>query len=604
MRLLILALFVTGCMNFDWRSGKLSCGADGECPSGLVCADSQCVTPDEAMDVVTDDSSEGDTDKEVVGSDDMDSEFQPDSESIEESDSQIICGELVCSPWGSCDDVKCDEKDGKPVCIHGANAEICPLADCGIAECDTDDFYCRYVPNDEDCLGGEECLEASCEASKEGEPPECTRWMDPWLCEPGHICSELDGYQCQQGMCYAASVGEEAALTSAMSRSYTPSVVRETDGFAAVWINDTTSSGYGRINFLKFNGAGKPLLATLKQITTEKPARFPVLLYLGTDRGFAVVHQGWNSGNNTHQIYLIFLGANGSYDDIQYEISTDVNSFSYYPAAALHEPSMGIGVVWTDDRNETPEGSVQKDIYAAVFDVRERRIVTGNQRVTDTTNHEYWPEIVATANGFVVAMQRKNEQLIATRRLGLNAVPLGALESIVPSESATRPIALALGENDEIGIAWRDVTQGENQPKIAFALLDSDGKRSPKTAEPIILGSGLLHKYYDAEQVDYVGDLDLAWNADRRIFVAIWDTAPLGMPLYPDNAEIFAACINMDNPVPESPWQLSFDDNRSIMPAFALQGGVGLVVWHDNRKNIIDDKLVGEVYKATFGSNN
>ena len=595
MRFLFLAFFITGCMQFDWQSGTLACGDEGECPSGMKCSQGYCVDGDDPW-------PDG-SDSESFDSDQSPTDVDEGSDSLDDTNSAIECGDTVCVPNGDCDAVACEEQDGQKTCVHQSAVESCPAAECGVVECDTEDYSCRYLPVDEDCIEDEQCLEAQCAAEKEGDPPQCSTWMDEWLCESGYICSPSMGYKCEQGSCFGASVGEETQLTQLASKSFLPSISKSDDGFAVVWV-DSSSGGYGQLYIYFLDHDGEPVPGTMKVVDVGTYVRNPVILYLGYKEGFAVVYQGWNSSSNTHEIFLVLLDSAGVYDNNRYPISDVSNSHSYYASAAFHATSKGVGIAWTDDRNKTADDAVQKDIYATVFDVKQRFLVAGNQRITNTENHEFWPEIVATQNGFVVAMQRKGEQVLTTRRLGTNAIPLGGLENIALAGTATRPLALAANDNDEIGIVWRDITLGSSKPRTVFALLDQYGKLSPKIADPVVVGGGLFSNYYPAEEIDYVGRLNLAWDTVRESFVFAWDGIPDGGSGKPDQAEILLSCISVTGAQADSPWQISFNQDRSIMPSLVVDGGFGVVVWHDNRNSFNSDALDGEVYKSTFGSNN
>lgn len=588
MIIYFLAFVVAGCMSFEWQSGKLACGTEGECPPSFTCDKGRCVYED------------GEVSTESTG----DRSTEGDTGNKQTDDDAIWCGDTLCSPLGECDFVKCEKKDGDFVCVHEANQGKCMGAECGAVECDSENFTCRYVPDDSNCKSDGECLEAICALEKNDEPPSCTTVYDSWLCDPGHTCSEATEFNCVPGDCALATVGKEAQLSDSSGKSYYPTVSKSDSGFAVAWVDDVNSNDYGFLYFELFDDRGAPIPGTLKILETSTSVRYPQLMYLGDNKGFAVVYQGWNAKTSKHEIYLFLMNSVGNPDGVLYKISEELGSHSYYPAAALHKDTRRVGIVWTDEQNSITSKNEQKEIYAAVFSIGEKLLVAKNQRVTKTVPEEYWPAIVATKNGFIVAMHRKTDNVIATRTLNVNGVLGNELTLVSSSGSATRPIAMATDGDETVGIAWRDTTLGSSKPRIVFSLLDNDGKPLTGVGSSTVVGRALISKRYELEKSDYAGGLDLTFDTAEKSFVVAWDMVPSNDSGDPNEADIFLARIGAESGVAESPWQMSVDENRSIMPQIAMDGGFGLVAWHDNRDEVDPNTFIGEVYKTTFSCNN
>jgi len=271
-----------------------------------------------------------------------------------------------------------------------------------------------------------------------------------------------------------------------------------------------------------------------------------------------------------------------------------------YPAAAYNS-TLGtdgtLGIVWSDKRNCVCEGANYDhlaEIYAATFNVR-GKIASTNSRLTETVLDEWWPAVAETSTGFVAAMHRAHDGIITTRGFNALGQPQGVLQNATPTP-ATRPVALSWNGVDRLGMAWRDLRIGLEDPRIMFKLLDSSGAPIGSMEDGIIVGNGVR---YIEEPGPYPGAIGLSWDESHQIFTIVWDMVPGDPYGHPEEAEVFITRISSDAVSVDSPRQLSNDANGSIMPSVAMQA-VALIAWHDNRNEVDGGLFAGDIYTSTL----
>ncbi|MDD5308563.1 MAG: hypothetical protein PHU25_14675 [Deltaproteobacteria bacterium] len=606
----VLAICVSaaGCMDLSWKSGQLKCGPEGECPDGLSCAaDGWCRSGEPpASDAAADGDSDGDTDTDTDTDTDADTDTDTDTDGDSDTDADADADgdsdtdadadadgdsdTCTCETQGGCGAASCVAADGGAIaCDYAPDPDLCAAPGCGSVTCDTS-FVCSYTPADTDCtVDGGECYAAAC---TQGSPPTCQFSPVVESCAPGQYCDATGGYTCESGGCADAGVGAETRVTTAAGVSFSPSIAPAAAGYAVAW-TDFVDNVQGEISFNTISAAGT--LGTMKRVQPDFNGRYPKLLRVGS--GYALVFQSWSATSSSHEIFLLFLDADGDATGTPIQVSQADTAASAYPDADFL-PTLGdsgrIGIAWSDQRGVFPDW----DVYARVYDVATSSLLdTADRQLSSMLSDEVGVRVSRTSHGgtdtFAAVFQSSLENKVYWRTFdGTGAGPL----TPVTDALAARPVALAWDGGEKLALAFRS-----NLGRVEFELLDGDGTVS---FGPIEIGDALgpANTHLGGYVVAYLDLFAISFDASRDAFLVAWDAEPGVANGGFNNAEVFLGRVSHDGSRVEAPWQVSSSaavGNRSIQPQ--LQAGEpSMIVWSDNRDEIDTDDYSGEIYAVPW----
>jgi hypothetical protein len=552
--LALAGLLAAGCIDFGWKSGQFICDEENPCPHGFGCVDGECIEGAANSDTDTDADTDADADSDTDTDADTDSDTDADTDSDTDTDAD------------SDSDTDTD------------------------SDSDTDTCHA-----DTDCVLGDECGDATCVlAEMDAGAGVCAYASSTPMCDPGHTCAAAPEYTCFAGSCADGGVGDEAQVSAVTDGSaLKPSIAATDSGFAVAWEEQYAN---GHIYFARLDSDGALIAGSQTQVSSANYCDFPVLLWLGTGNGFALVYTGWNGAS--WEILLRRLDADGSPTASAVQISDATTATSHWEDAAL-APGLGtsgrIGIAWSDLR----DAGSSNNVYAAVYDLATDAVVdnggTTNTQITNGTGEELWPAIAATGTGFVIAVEQGSR--IVTRSLDSDGVPAASLNTVTPVASSSYPADIAFDGVGSLGLVWRD-TRTNGKAVAMFRVLDGDGTTGEPLENGLAIGNGLAEVGIGS-LLDR-GQFALEHDPVSAAWVLAWDSVPGSVEGSPNEAEIFVTRIAGDGASFDSPYQLSHGtDGRSVMPSLAI-GGSYVTVWHDNRDDLADDTWAGDIYGASL----
>jgi hypothetical protein len=302
-----------------------------------------------------------------------------------------------------------------------------------------------------------------------------------------------------------------------------------------------------------------------------------------------LVFQRWVADN--HEIMLGYLDDIGDLTGGVFQISTDDNGESRYPAAALGDFGVDgrVGIVWSDTHNSFGG----HDVHAAVFDIETEALMTPNFKLIDSSGNERWPEITRVSDGFVAGIHVEGTDIVRTAKFDPDGAPVGVINTVTPLDAAVRPFALAWNQTDGIGLVWRD-RRVESELRFMYRLLDEGGSMTDAEEAGLVFGDAPD----DLGAASWAASgVSLAWDTTVSEYMVAFDAVP-GQNAGPiAEAEIYATRIANDGSTFDAPYRLSDDAQSSAKPRIAV-ADVALVVWFDNRDEYTVDTEFGGIYSS------